>query len=485
MRWWEKLIGLDVRSLAILRIGLGLLTAADAVQRIIEAPVFLTDRGVTPRTFVAAGINHWFWSVHLASDALWWQLLLLVAVVLAGLALAVGYRTGWATAIAWALTLSVQNRNEVILDGGDMVQRLLLFWSMFVPLGAVWSVDALSRLLPSSALRPVATAGSAALKLQMAMIFFFAAILKSGPPWRENFNAVWYTLQWDFFITPLGVWLRQFPEFLRWLTGTTLAIEFLGPILLFVPYAPVQVAAIAAMVGLHIGFAACMHLLMFSGVMTAGWLALTPGWLWDRLGVPFDLEGNAARWRARLAAHLPHAPARLSWFEKWPQFSRVFVTVCLLYVVAWNIRSTHHDQLVKFFPAKLNAFGFVLRLDQFWTMFAPSPVNEDGWFVIPGKLVGGAEVDLFRDGAPVSWDRPDSIAATYRDRRWRRFYWMVTGKDHTEIRRHYAQYLCREWDQRHDEVLTNFQIVFMYEVANPDLTVSAPQKMVLWEQKCQ
>jgi hypothetical protein len=37
--------------------------------------------------------------------------------------------------------------------------------------------------------------------------------------------------------------------------------------------------------------------------------------------------------------------------------------------------------------------------------------------VIPGKLKNGAEVDLFRGGSPVSWEKPDVVSAEYPDHR--------------------------------------------------------------------
>ena len=58
----------------------------------------------------------------------------LVAGLFAGLLL-VGYRTGLATCVSWFMLLSVQARNPIILQGGDVLLRLLLFWGIFLPLG--------------------------------------------------------------------------------------------------------------------------------------------------------------------------------------------------------------------------------------------------------------------------------------------------------------------------------------------------------------
>ena len=35
----------------------------------------------------------------------------------------------------------MESRNPIILHGGDIVLRMMLFWSLFLPLGARWSAD--------------------------------------------------------------------------------------------------------------------------------------------------------------------------------------------------------------------------------------------------------------------------------------------------------------------------------------------------------
>ena len=472
------MVALDLRSLALFRILLGLFTAGDALHRLIDLRAFYQDSGALPRSAITGEFaNHWELSLFLMSDALWWQVFLFALCALAGLAMAAGYRTWIATFAGWLIVISVQNRSEVILDGGDMVQRLLLFWALFLPLGAIWSVESLRRETPR---RPwVLTAGSAALTIQMISIFFFAALLKTGDPWRVNFNAVWYVMQWDVYITPVGVWMRQFPDVLRVLTVGTLIVEGLVPLLLLVPWAPVRVFAIGTLVSFHLGFLVAMKLFMFVSIMIAGWLSLTPGWLWDKLGVPLEMGET---WKRRLARW----PSVEEWspLSRWPWACNRIAALCLLYVLCWNIRSVYKP-FERVFPHSLNFPGFTLRIDQYWIMFAPSPVSEDGWFVVPGQLADGRIVDVFRDGAPVSWDRPESVANSYINRRWRRYLWTVTRSDSAAYRKYFAGYLCREWDRRHAEVLESLDIILMYENSLPDLTVSPPQKMVLWQgQKC-
>ena len=77
-----------------------------------------------------------------------------------------------------------------------MLLRLLLFWSMFVPLGAP----------PQPA---IATCGSAALVLQIVLMYACAAATKSGDAWWGECSAVHDALQLDLLVTPLGEALRR------------------------------------------------------------------------------------------------------------------------------------------------------------------------------------------------------------------------------------------------------------------------------------
>jgi len=53
--------------------------------------------------------------------------------------------------ISWFLLISLQNRNPIVLQGGDILLRMLAFWAMFVPLNAYFSLD---RALDTSGVAP-------------------------------------------------------------------------------------------------------------------------------------------------------------------------------------------------------------------------------------------------------------------------------------------------------------------------------------------
>ena len=139
---FADLFGLDLRSLAIFRVGLGLLLLGDLAIRAGDLSAHYTDQGVLPRSALTA--RHYV-SLHFLDGTADFQGALFVLAGLAALALLAGWRTRAATVVSWLLLMSLHARNPMILQGGDALLRLLLFWGMFLPLGARWSVDGLLR----------------------------------------------------------------------------------------------------------------------------------------------------------------------------------------------------------------------------------------------------------------------------------------------------------------------------------------------------
>ncbi len=119
-------------------------------------------------------------------------------------------------------------------------------------------------------------------------------------------------------------------------------------------------------------------------------------------------------------------------------------------------------------------------------MFAPYPLTDDGWYVIPGQLKDGTVVDLFRDGAPVSWEKPSLVSALYKNQRRRKYMMNLWKKRYANHRLHYGRYLCRDWNSRHQEEkqLDRFFIYFIREETLPDYQISPPQKILLWRHFC-
>jgi hypothetical protein len=564
LRWGrEKLadvLGADLRSLAAFRIVLALLVLADLVNRATDLSAHYTDAGVLPRTvLIEQVLDPSKFSLLLLNGQFLFQALLFVTATLAALGMLVGYRTRPMTILVWALLLSIQWRNPLVLGAGDILLHLLLFWGALLPLGAYWSVD---RALKGASLRlsmhflSFATIG---LFMQIAFIYWFTAILKSGEEWRVDGTALYYALSIDQIATPIGTYLLQFPLLLKVLTFGTLALEVFGPILLFFPFftGPVRTAAVAALMSLHFGIWMTMDIGIFPWISAFCMVCFLPGWFWDeaaetlRAALPAQPQFMQsirrlaaqlihAHWlplRARLSpiagvggpsiANVPtrseedqlegHAAPRAIEKSSWNKIESatgvieqkrqrggaegsqpimlrsllatdLFAALCLFFIFCWNLTTVSSFTL----PDRISPFGLFLGLDQSWGMFAPYPSKEDGWYVIPGNLRGGQQVDVMPitrddfDLHAVSWEKPPSVAGTYKNEHWRKYLERIWDKNYSDQRLYFGQYICREWNARHtgSDQLMNFQITYMLEETLPEYQRSTPEKVVLWEHSC-
>ena len=300
-RLYEKVVdlfGADLRSLAAFRIALGLLVLGDIVNRATDLRAHYSDEGVLPRTtLVEELISPARFSFNLINGEPLFQAFLFGVTALAAVGLLVGYRTRLMTVIVWVLIVSIHVRNPLVLSGGDGLLRLLLFWAMFLPLGAIWSVDRALKVSPPRLSTRFISFATAGLLLQIAFMYWFTAILKSGPEWRIDGTALYYALSIDRFPTPIGSYLLQFPELLKVMTFATLALEAFGPFLLFFPFftGPVRTGAVFAFISLHVGIWLTMYIGLFQWVSALCMVCFLPAWFWDNL-------------QTRSGSSLPEAP---------------------------------------------------------------------------------------------------------------------------------------------------------------------------------
>lgn len=256
----------DLRSLAALRIALAFLVLVDLGRRATNLVAHYSDEGVLPRSEL--DISPYSFSLNTLSGSPEFQALLFGLAALGAVSMLVGYRTRLATFVVWLLVLSIQLRNPLVLTGGDTLLHLLLFWSIFLPLGAVWSIDrarACTRGTTPRLSMHFFSVGTVALFLQIAIMYWVTAINKSGEEWW-NGTAVYYALSYDRGATELGSYLLNFPVVLTILTFASLALEALGPFLLFSPVfnGPFRTAAVAAFMGFHFSILATLTVGLFS-----------------------------------------------------------------------------------------------------------------------------------------------------------------------------------------------------------------------------
>lgn len=499
---WERppqrprdVLFLDIRSLALLRICYGLILLFDLLIRAQDLYAHYTDLGVLPRdVLLQLSANQAWISLHMMNGTWQFQAVVFVVNALLALTLIVGYRTRLVTVLCWFFLISLHSRNPMVLNGGDVYLRAILFWAMFLPWGACWSIDSVLDARTWRMPVRVSSAATMAYTLQVCFVYWFAAIPKWDPKWTVEYTAAYYALQVDQFTTPWGYVLLRHPELLKAATFGVWWFEALGPFLFLVPLAigPLRTLGVVGIMGLHLGFLTAMRLGMFGWIGFTSATGLLPTWFWDRL-----LKGRVDRAMTalfiRLAAWL--VPEQFAERPSNPGVARplrpalpvpvnLFLVGLVAYVLTWN--AGNEGVLGLSVPERLNWVGHLFRIDQRWNMFSPGPLTQDGWYVIEAVTRDGRRIDLYRHGAEVNWDKPAEVSRTYPNARWRKYMmnlWLAENEAH---RNHYGRFLCREWNRTHgsgDQVMT-FKIFYMLEETRPDYEPSAPQKVMIWEHWC-
>ncbi len=464
----EKLAGIDLRSLAAFRIGLGAILVWDLCDALAGVSLFYTDAGAVPREVLArVRESGWLWSLHTLSGAAWWQVVLIVLHLVAALCLIAGWRTQLVAVVSWVLLCSLQARNPLVLHGGDTVLRVMSFWAMLLPLGARWSADERRGIVSCFAERGfVFSAASMALLLQVAMIYWFTAMLKYGAAWTRDGTAVYYAMSADQFATSAGVWLLQFPALCRALSFGTVWLEVLGPFVAFIPWrtARWRVAVVFCFCAFHLGLAVCLRLGPFPWMMMVAWLPFLPAAFWER-------SCSGARQRSDGRAH--------GWMRSAPV--QVFALACLAIVLLWNLRTRDVERWEKIFPRSANAIAYVPRLEQYWALFAPKPLTDDGWPVLDATLRDGSHIDLIRAGRALTWEKPASISAEFRDVKWQKLELALWLARFEPARRPFAEHLAARWNAGRlpEKHVVSWTLSYMREETLPLGYAFTPQRVEL------
>lgn len=464
--------GVDARALAALRVAVGALLLADLAIRATDLVAHYTDAGVLPRAALHAHYPTLArLSLHAASGAAWMQATLFLAAAVAAVALAVGYRTRLATAVSLLFLVSLHLRNPLVLNAGDGLLRRLLLWSLFLPLGRRWSVDAIRRDAPADPPRRVTSVASAALLLQVVVVYAVNAAFKHrGERWPSG-EAVRYVFSLDQLTVRLGDLLAGHPELLTAFGRLWLALVS-ASVLLVVLTGRARAAFAGLLAAMHLGMALTMRLGLFPLVSVAALLPFLPGSVWDAV------ERRAAPWRARVldaprmralrrtsasrSTALP-APSLPDWTRRVPS---VVAAVLLVAVLAFNAAS------LGYVDAPDAVADSVDPGERGWTMFAPEPRGVDGWYVVVGHRDDGGRIDAFRD-APVRWDPPPEVADTYPSHRWFVYLLDLRAPANADLRPHFADYVCREWAAGRDDRLSGVSVYYVEQptrLDRPELT---------------
>jgi predicted DCC family thiol-disulfide oxidoreductase YuxK len=277
---------LDPRSLALGRIVLGLVLLVDLVRRVPWIRDLYSNLGLIPNHTVLwrppfPRIFSFLFMASLPEETSLWFWIAFICFF----CLCVGYRTRLFHGLSFLMTTSLHNRILFAENWGGVAIGVLMVWTFFLPLGRRYSVDALRASLrarphetpaelaagvPAPDTRETTSLAALGLLLQIAVIYYFNCVQKTGPTWR-NGSAVHYVLWQERIVTPLGLWMREHVPyaFTRALSFGTLVVEGAAPALVLTPifWRWTRFLAAVLLFGLHLSIALMVNLGIFSFAM--------------------------------------------------------------------------------------------------------------------------------------------------------------------------------------------------------------------------
>nr|QVV57678.1 HTTM domain-containing protein [Myxococcales bacterium] len=340
----DHFLRIDARSLGLFRIAFALVLLGDLFRRWAWVREFYSNEGVLPNH------NHLFnlrdtgriWSFLHAFSSPGENHFAFVLILLVYGFFLVGYRTRVFQALALLCLVSLGARNILLENAGNHAAVALLFFTLFLPLGSRFSLDALrasmrapeekdasalndrtplpedeiqARRLPGWS--PVSLA-ALAVTLQIALILLCSAMWHRGAaPWKDG-SALHYGLWVERWVSDLGAAARgHLPEgLLRGLTYLLFAAEWAIPLLILVPVARRITRGLAAgllvVYGLTLGL--FFSLGLYGWTLVAAAALLIPDESWSAFATRFDprrvrtviydADCGVCLWTARLLKRL-------------------------------------------------------------------------------------------------------------------------------------------------------------------------------------
>jgi hypothetical protein len=408
----DKYLTIDPRGLGVGRIVLAAVLLLDLARRVPSAALWYSNQGLLPNHTVLwrPPFAYAFSFFFMASEP--FEAAILVGFCgIAYLMLLLGIRTRAAQVASLLAVLSLHGRVQFIQNSGDIVLVEICLWTVFLPLGARYSVDAAQG---RAAQTPVVSFAVLALVGQVAAIYFYNALWKHGVTWRDG-SAVHYSLQYACVVSRFGVWARDWitPKASRFLTWSARATEALLPVVLLSPVAQRQARrlAIALMIGLHGAFGLFLDLGIFVPAMLTFTPFLVPAADWDLIE-RWWAGGNRGRALQQRLAHALAAAER-SGLLRSPTFAApaaspspfsrarwtlwregtalVLMAIATMGALVDNSGVTHVPE--SFEPRAANALRVYLQLFQSWGMFAPDAPRETGTLAVDAVTSDGRHVD--------------------------------------------------------------------------------------------
>jgi len=457
-------LGVGRRALAAFRIGLGIVLLVDLGLRARNLTAFYTDAGVLPRAALAetyplaARV-----SLHALADGPLAVAALFALAGVAAAALAVGHRTRLAAAASLALLLSLQARNPLVLNAGDLLVSHLLGVGLLCPLGSRWSIDAVRRDGGASGTgdrsggagdRFVGPASTLLLTVTVVVYASNAIVKLRGAAWTTG-EAVGRVFRLTYLHGPLGGLVPEVPGLLSVATYGWLGLLAASPLLVLAT-GRLRAALAGVFVAGHLAMPFVLQIGVFPLVSVVGLLPFFPPAVWDRAERRVAPVATRVGGVVRAPRSGPSGPGSVARrvAAAGRRAAPVVAAVLLAALLCWNalaigVVATPEPVAAVSDPAESG-----------WDMFAPDPPTTDRLVLATAATADGDRVDALY-GDVVAADRPPTEARAYPTARWRKFLTLLADSPEPTRTRHLLGHLCDRAGGRADAAVERVEVSFV------------------------
>ena len=417
----QKNYYLDLRSLAVFRVGLGLVILRSLWTLAPYLDAFYGPNGLCPLSDPEIKKNLYY-SLFALSDSRIFLVTVFSVFAFFALLLTFGLWTRVATAACLLLQLSLINRGPMYLNHSYIVIKCFLMWGLFLPLGARFSLD--SRLRREAQPMPLryVSAATVCLILQIAFIYISNGFEKSDALWSQEYTALHFALGSRAYGKPLATLLLPHYDLLRALCFLTLNMERYAFFLIALPFFPglFRIFLIVAFTVFHIMIHLTMNVGWFSFAMIAGLSALVPSAVWDFFRKKKTLGDK---------------------YQK--KYNALFLLLALVFLQTFT-QSNRASFSKSKQPLPIKKMIASLGLRQRWNMFAPRPASISYTiyiYPIYQKVEGAAYPARMIPLESTKLRRCIKYLENLRNKKYRGLLYP----------KHLKAYLIREWNKKYPE----------------------------------
>ncbi len=333
----------------------------DVITRLPWVGPFYSDVSFFTRELAAVSNHPAAWSLFSISGSQEYAIALFVITIVAALSLLVGFRSQLSAIICLVLVYSINVRMPLTTDGGHVLLRMLLFWSVFLPMGARWSLDATIAGNRVGKVESIANFSTAVIMVQFACMYFFAGIAKCNEDWWYG-DAIHRSLSLEMYAWPFAQFVKDLPQVWLLNAGRLLVVaEIVLPLFMFVPkiYRVARPVAAITFCAMHVGIWLTLSIGVFAAISIISWVLFVP--------LPNRLKRNTQ------SQH--QAPVRPTSYGKRKTLiaTQLFCGFGIVYIIALNVINLDIKRASLFLPDALQSIAWVTMTAQEFQMFSRPP----------------------------------------------------------------------------------------------------------------